>query len=65
MKIEKGDIIKIRCQGRVIRGLVDSAVNWAMPDEPDNWYIEFFSVDIDGVGYWKQGIDGGSVEVIK
>lgn len=62
MKIEKGDTVIIECQNRVVRATVDTAVNWAMPDEPEDWYIEFHSPDIGGCGYWKQGVDGGSVK---
>lgn len=64
MKINKGDTVIINCRDMQIRATVDSAVNWAMPDETDNWYIEFHSPDIGGCGYWKQGVDGGSVRKV-
>ena len=79
MRIKKGDRVRITVQGgRGVygagwgEGIVLSAANneWN-PDKPANWYIE---LDKDkcggrnwetGYGYWKQGCDGGTVELLK
>jgi hypothetical protein len=48
----------INCQGRAIEATVISAANWGSEAEP-NWYVEFDGPN--GYGYWKQGLDGGTV----
>lgn len=53
-----GDRIRINCKGSVCTGTVTQADNWG---RRSGWYIQF--VHGDGrPGYWKQGVDGGTVE---
>ena len=64
LKIKPGDTVKIKCQGHTLTGEVLSAHNWQMtPDDPEDWYIEYTSQH--GYAYWKQGSDGGTVELVE
>jgi hypothetical protein len=59
--IHKGDTVKITAQGTVRTGLVHSVSrDWKDGD----YSIELMS-DTHGAVYWKQGSDGGTVEIIK
>jgi hypothetical protein len=61
--IGKGTRIRLRnVYGGFITGTVDSASNQGTDANP-NWYIEL-TADEYGAIYWKQAIDGGSVEII-
>jgi hypothetical protein len=71
MEIKKGDIVKITNQNIAVEGKVDSAINYGTDDNP-NWYIEIkvtrgitHNTPIGMAAYWKQQIDGGTVEMIK
>jgi len=52
-------------------GIVLDANNWNGCGGPDNWYIELEKDKVHGrnwttgYGYWKQGQDGGTVELIE
>jgi hypothetical protein len=69
--ITKGTNIIIRKGGTLIYGTVLTAANWGRADKP-NWYIEY-TIDekrsmrpsnfVGSYGYWKQGEDGGAVEI--
>lgn len=64
LSIKPGDTIKIQCQGHTLTGKVLTAHSWQMtPDYPEDWYIEY--IGEHGHAYWKQGDDGGTVEVIE
>lgn len=68
----KGKRVIIRAQGCVIHGTILSANNWGTREKP-NWYIEY-TIDESrssrprqysgNYGYWKQGVDGGTVEFV-
>src|SRR5262249_23133221 len=76
--IKKGDTVRITCGSVVIEGVVDAASNWGSAEKP-NWYLQYTitktnqfryrsygenGTNIGMPGYWKQGSDGGSAEVI-
>jgi hypothetical protein len=69
MKLKKGDKIRItgafRRAATVIEGTVISWSDFGDDNGP-NWYIELRPTNIKGSNYlyWKQGIDGGTVEKI-
>lgn len=63
-KIKKGDIVKITCNGVWTECEVRSTTNWGTDDSP-NWYIECVSTLSGLAAYWKQQIDGGTVEMVK
>lgn len=59
--LAKGTRIRIRSGGHTIEGFVDTAQNFGSVGQ-DDWYIEGF---VDGdYFYWKQQIDGGTMEVL-
>lgn len=62
-EIRRGDEVRIVDEnGREVRGWVESAVNCGV-DHDENWYIVLR--DKYGVPwYWKQGIDGGTIEIL-
>lgn len=69
MKIKKGDIVKIDLgpiPGIWGQGEVISAIDFG-DDQKSDWYIEL-DVQVGtiphGYDYWKQGIDGGTVEIV-
>ena len=60
-EIRRGDTVRITVRGSSRTGVVKSADHWG---GRDGWYIEFN--DAQGrPGYWKQGSDGGHVELVK
>ena len=64
--IKPGDTVTIYAQGTSRTGIVVSASNYgSSPHSPEPcWYIELDD-PIHGAVYWKQDIDGGSVEYAK
>jgi len=67
--IEKGSRVRITLpNGQWGEGLVLTATNWNGGNtRPDNWYIELEKDKGNsgtGYGYWKQGPDGGTVELL-
>ena len=72
VSIKRGDRVRITCCGVQKEGVVLTANNYGDRDyskQPpvftrDDWYINMIADD-DSYVYWKQGIDGGSVEVTK
>ena len=80
LKIQKGDRVRItvpRTEHSNFgagwgEGIVLTAANneWD-PDKPANWYIEIQKDKVGGrnwqkgYGYWKQGCDGGTVELLE
>jgi len=65
-RLPKKTQIIIRSQGGVYPGSVLSAENYGTDTEP-NWYIEFHHENPNRsggpYGYWKQAIDGGTLEI--
>lgn len=57
VKIETGDTVKFRAQGRTFEGKVLTADN---NGNKYGWYIEMIDNN-DGYVYWKQGHDGGEL----
>lgn len=77
MKIEQGDRVKVTMNGDGgwfgdgwAEGIVLWAQNYGVGDD-ENWYVEFVKDKVEGrhwetgYGYWKQGVDGGKMEVIE
>jgi len=67
MEIRKGDRVRITTSMYDVVGTVVSATNYKkywLANAEDNWYIEFIA-DEGGFGYWKQGNDGGTIEVLR
>lgn len=63
-QIHKGERVAITCAGRRVVGVVLSAWNEARPGSGPNWYVEITRESDGGYGYWKQRIDGGTIEVL-
>lgn len=61
-EILEGERIRVSSQGFTRSGIVQSAKNYGRAGQSD-WYIEFLSDD--GPCYWKEGIDGGTVEILE
>ena len=60
--IVRGDeVIIVDGEGHSERGVVESAHNYGR-NGTDDWYIELRNAKGQPV-YWKQGIDGGTVEI--
>jgi len=67
MNIKQGDTVRITLEnGFTCTGTVLSASNMAFSGQPDNWYIELNATSgcILGYTYWKQGPDGGTIELL-
>ena len=80
LKIQRGDRVRITVPATQHsnfgegwgEGIVLTAANneWD-PDKPANWYIELEKDTVGGrnwqlgYGYWKQGCDGGTVELLE
>jgi hypothetical protein len=71
MEIKTGDVVRIQIGLWWAEGVVKSAQNMAgfgpqNQGVDENWYIEIMAVrgHITGYTYWKQGVDGGKVEVL-
>ena len=66
IEIKPGDTVTIYAQDTVRTGVVESASNYGnLPWSPEPcWYIELDD-PIHGSVYWKQDLDGGSVEYAK
>jgi len=62
MILEIGDTVKITAQGTTRTGVIDSVSNYGS-DEQSDFYIELTSTQ-HGAVYWKQSIDGGTVEKV-
>ena len=63
LQIKQGDTVCVKCKGYHITGKVLTAHNWKIiPDDHDDWYIELTGQH--GYAYWKQGVDGGTVELV-
>ena len=62
MTINAGDVVEIECKGICKTGNVISA-NWY---KDGGWYIEMTAIAKTGTHYvyWKQYIDGGTVELV-
>lgn len=55
--LRSGDAITIRVGGSTYSGTVLRSDFWG---EHDGWYVEF-THNHGGYGYWKQGVDGGTI----
>lgn len=70
--VRNGDRARIACCGVCKEGVVLRANNYGNVDYggkhpvvvEDDWYICMLCDD-DDVVYWKQGVDGGSVEILE
>jgi hypothetical protein len=58
-----GDRVRIESHGCTRVGEVTSAQNFPGPDGQPDWYIEMID-DENGNVYWKQGQDGGTIELL-
>ena len=70
LRISEGDIVGVKVNGSLVYGSVLTAAYWG---DEGGWYIEYLEYDEEGeLGepgcqkcvYWKQGIDGGTLEYV-
>ena len=65
--IERGDRVRITACGGWCEGTVLQADDWG---GKDGWYVELTKEKASpgwdlGYGQWKQGVDGGTIEVLE
>jgi hypothetical protein len=61
--MKRGSVIRVTIDGSSVVGVIDSATNWGTNDAP-NWYIQYHRSDNMMPCYYKQALDGGTLELL-